>query len=145
MDADIKRVDAKLSNEKFVANAPEELVEEEKEKREAAVERKTRIRGAGAAKTRSSALRSPTLDQASQYLAARLCKMVRSRYWMVLENQKLARRPSCRSLKRLHGAIRYPAGRPGTNLAAGIGRDKIGMVFQAHHASAIPLGADNSR
>jgi valyl-tRNA synthetase len=42
-DADIKRVDAKLSNEKFVANAPEELVEEEKEKREAAVERKTRI------------------------------------------------------------------------------------------------------
>jgi valyl-tRNA synthetase len=42
-DADIKRVDAKLSNEKFVANAPEELVEEEKEKREAAVERKARI------------------------------------------------------------------------------------------------------
>ena len=27
-DADIKRVDAKLGNEKFVANAPEELVEE---------------------------------------------------------------------------------------------------------------------
>jgi len=43
VDADIKRVDAKLSNEKFVANAPEELVEEEKEKREAAVERKARI------------------------------------------------------------------------------------------------------
>jgi valyl-tRNA synthetase len=42
-DADIKRVDAKLSNEKFVANAPEEIVEEEKEKREAAVERKARI------------------------------------------------------------------------------------------------------
>ena len=42
-DADIKRVDAKLSNEKFVANAPEELVEEEKEKREAAVERKAKI------------------------------------------------------------------------------------------------------
>jgi len=42
-DADIKRVDAKLSNEKFVANAPEELVEEEKEKREAALERKARI------------------------------------------------------------------------------------------------------
>src|SRR5206468_1847705 len=35
-DADIKRVDAKLGNEKFVANAPEEIVEEEKEKREAA-------------------------------------------------------------------------------------------------------------
>jgi valyl-tRNA synthetase len=42
-DADIRRVDAKLSNEKFVANAPEELVEEEKEKREAALERKAKI------------------------------------------------------------------------------------------------------
>src|SRR5499427_9407015 len=45
-DADINRVDAKLSNEKFVANAPEELVEEEKEKREAAVARKTKIQEA---------------------------------------------------------------------------------------------------
>jgi valyl-tRNA synthetase len=42
-DADIKRVDAKLGNEKFVANAPEEIVEEEKEKREAAAARKTKI------------------------------------------------------------------------------------------------------
>ncbi|WP_375782985.1 valine--tRNA ligase [Bradyrhizobium sp. Pha-3] len=42
-DADIKRVDAKLSNEKFVANAPEELVEEEKEKRTAAQERRAKI------------------------------------------------------------------------------------------------------
>ena len=42
-EADIKRVDAKLSNEKFVANAPEEIVEEEKEKREAAVARKEKI------------------------------------------------------------------------------------------------------
>jgi valyl-tRNA synthetase len=42
-DADIKRVDAKLANEKFVANAPEEVVEEEKDKREAAVARKTKI------------------------------------------------------------------------------------------------------
>ena len=42
-DADIKRVDAKLANEKFVANAPEEIVEEEKEKREAAVTRKAKI------------------------------------------------------------------------------------------------------
>jgi valyl-tRNA synthetase len=42
-DADIKRVDAKLSNEKFVANAREEVVEEEKEKREAAVARKEKI------------------------------------------------------------------------------------------------------
>ena len=42
-DADIKRVDAKLGNEKFVANAPDEIVEEEKEKRDAAVARKSRI------------------------------------------------------------------------------------------------------
>jgi valyl-tRNA synthetase len=42
-DADIKRVDAKLANEKFVANAPEEIVEEEKEKREAAAARKAKI------------------------------------------------------------------------------------------------------
>jgi valyl-tRNA synthetase len=42
-EADVKRVDAKLGNEKFVANAPEEIVEEEKEKREAAVARKAKI------------------------------------------------------------------------------------------------------
>jgi valyl-tRNA synthetase len=42
-EADIKRVDAKLGNEKFVANAPDEIVEEEKEKREAAEARKARI------------------------------------------------------------------------------------------------------
>jgi valyl-tRNA synthetase len=42
-EADIKRVDSKLANEKFVANAPEEIVEEEKEKREAAVARKAKI------------------------------------------------------------------------------------------------------
>jgi valyl-tRNA synthetase len=42
-DADIKRVDAKLSNEKFVANAKEEIVEEEREKRETAVTRKANI------------------------------------------------------------------------------------------------------
>jgi valyl-tRNA synthetase len=42
-EADIRRVDAKLANEKFVANAPEEIVEEEKEKRDAAVARKARI------------------------------------------------------------------------------------------------------
>jgi valyl-tRNA synthetase len=42
-EADIKRVDAKLANEKFVANAPEEIVEEEKEKREAAVARKAKF------------------------------------------------------------------------------------------------------
>jgi valyl-tRNA synthetase len=42
-EADIKRVDAKLGNEKFVANAPEEIVEEEKEKRDAAMARKAKI------------------------------------------------------------------------------------------------------
>jgi len=42
-EADIKRVDAKLTNEKFVANAPEDIVEEEKEKREAAVARKAML------------------------------------------------------------------------------------------------------
>ncbi len=42
-EADIKRVDAKLSNEKFVANAPEEIVEDEKEKREEAIARKAKI------------------------------------------------------------------------------------------------------
>jgi valyl-tRNA synthetase len=42
-EADIKRVDAKLANEKFIANAPEEIVEEEKEKREAAAARKAKI------------------------------------------------------------------------------------------------------
>jgi valyl-tRNA synthetase len=45
-EADIKRVDAKLGNEKFVANAPEEIVEEEKEKRDAAEARKSKILGA---------------------------------------------------------------------------------------------------
>jgi valyl-tRNA synthetase len=45
-DADIKRAEAKLSNEKFVANAKEEVVEEEREKREAAVARKAKIREA---------------------------------------------------------------------------------------------------
>jgi valyl-tRNA synthetase len=42
-DADIARVDAKLSNANFVARAPEEVVEEEKEKREEAVARKAKI------------------------------------------------------------------------------------------------------
>jgi valyl-tRNA synthetase len=45
-DGDIKRVDAKLGNEKFVANAPEEIVEEEKEKRDAAVARKVKLQEA---------------------------------------------------------------------------------------------------
>ncbi len=42
-EADIKRVDAKLANEKFVANAKEEVVEEEREKRGEAMARKAKI------------------------------------------------------------------------------------------------------
>jgi valyl-tRNA synthetase len=42
-DADIARVDAKLGNPNFVARAPEEVVEEEKEKREEALTRKAKI------------------------------------------------------------------------------------------------------
>jgi valyl-tRNA synthetase len=42
-DADIARVDAKLGNANFVARAPEEVVEEEKDKREEAQARKAKI------------------------------------------------------------------------------------------------------
>jgi valyl-tRNA synthetase len=42
-DADIARVDAKLGNANFVSRAPEEVVEEEKEKREEAQARKAKI------------------------------------------------------------------------------------------------------
>jgi valyl-tRNA synthetase len=42
-DADIARVDAKLNNPNFMARAPEEVVDEEKEKREEAVGRKAKI------------------------------------------------------------------------------------------------------
>jgi valyl-tRNA synthetase len=42
-DADIDRVDLKLANESFVANAPEEIVEDEKDKREAAIVRKAKF------------------------------------------------------------------------------------------------------
>jgi valyl-tRNA synthetase len=42
-DADIKRVDAKLTNVRFIANAPEEVVEEEREKRAEAIVRKEKI------------------------------------------------------------------------------------------------------
>jgi valyl-tRNA synthetase len=42
-DADIARVDAKLNNANFVARAPEEVVEEEKEKRDEAQARKAKI------------------------------------------------------------------------------------------------------
>jgi valyl-tRNA synthetase len=42
-EADIARVDAKLNNANFVARAPEEVVEEEKEKRDEARARKAKI------------------------------------------------------------------------------------------------------
>jgi valyl-tRNA synthetase len=42
-DADIARVDGKLNNANFVARAPEEVVEEEREKREEALARKAKI------------------------------------------------------------------------------------------------------
>jgi len=42
-EADIARVDAKLGNANFIARAPEEVVEEEKEKREEAQARKAKI------------------------------------------------------------------------------------------------------
>jgi len=42
-DADIARVDAKLGNEKFVANAPEEVIDEQREKRDEAEARKAKI------------------------------------------------------------------------------------------------------
>jgi valyl-tRNA synthetase len=42
-DADIARVDAKLGNPNFVSRAPEDVVEEEKEKREEAQARKAKI------------------------------------------------------------------------------------------------------
>jgi valyl-tRNA synthetase len=42
-DADIDRVESKLADQNFVANAPEEIVEDEKEKREAAVARKAKF------------------------------------------------------------------------------------------------------
>jgi valyl-tRNA synthetase len=42
-EADIKRVDAKLGNADFVARAPEEVIDEQREKREEAEARKTKI------------------------------------------------------------------------------------------------------
>jgi valyl-tRNA synthetase len=41
--SDIQRVDQKLNNPKFVANAAEEVVEGEKEKREEAESRRVKI------------------------------------------------------------------------------------------------------
>lgn len=46
LDADIARIDAKLANADFIARAPEEVVEEQKERREAALLRQGKIREA---------------------------------------------------------------------------------------------------
>jgi valyl-tRNA synthetase len=43
VDADIKRVDAKLGNPEFVRKAPEEIIEGEKERREEAESRRTKL------------------------------------------------------------------------------------------------------
>ena len=43
VDADIKRVDAKLGNANFVANAPEEIIEQEHERRAEAQGRRAKI------------------------------------------------------------------------------------------------------
>ncbi len=43
VEADIKRVDAKLANADFMARAPEEVVDGEREKREEALARKEKI------------------------------------------------------------------------------------------------------
>jgi valyl-tRNA synthetase len=43
VDADIKRVDAKLGNADFMKRAPEEVVEGEREKREEAEDRRAKI------------------------------------------------------------------------------------------------------
>ncbi|MEI8146487.1 MAG: class I tRNA ligase family protein, partial [Alphaproteobacteria bacterium] len=45
-DGDIARCDAKLTNERFIANAAEEIVEEQREKREEAVARKIKVEAA---------------------------------------------------------------------------------------------------
>jgi valyl-tRNA synthetase len=42
-DGDIKRVDAKLGNADFMARAPEDVVEEQREKRDEAVDRRNKI------------------------------------------------------------------------------------------------------
>ncbi|UYO00062.1 MAG: valine--tRNA ligase [Devosia sp.] len=46
LDGEIAQVDKKLGNEQFVSKAPEEVIEEQKSRREAAVDRRTRIAAA---------------------------------------------------------------------------------------------------
>src|SRR5690554_3121777 len=43
LDGEVAQIDKKLGNEQFVAKAPEEVIEEQKARREAAVERRTHI------------------------------------------------------------------------------------------------------
>ncbi len=43
LDAEISQIDKKLGNEQFVSKAPEEVIEEQKARRDAATERRTRI------------------------------------------------------------------------------------------------------
>jgi valyl-tRNA synthetase len=43
LDAEVAQIDKKLGNEQFVAKAPEEVIEEQKARRQAAVERRDRI------------------------------------------------------------------------------------------------------
>ena len=70
-EADIKRVDAKLGNADFVARAPEEVVEGEREKREEAEDRRAQDRrGAGAAQGRGVSPRRPSTGTA---VPARCC------------------------------------------------------------------------
>jgi valyl-tRNA synthetase len=46
LDQEVARIDAKLGNESFVARAPEEVVEAEREKREEYLNRKAKVRAA---------------------------------------------------------------------------------------------------
>ncbi|MCP8882118.1 valine--tRNA ligase [Devosia sp. XJ19-1] len=43
LDSEVTQVDKKLGNEQFVSKAPEEVIEEQKARREAAIERRTKI------------------------------------------------------------------------------------------------------
>jgi valyl-tRNA synthetase len=43
LDAEVSQIDKKLGNEQFVAKAPEEVIDEQKARRQAAAERRSRI------------------------------------------------------------------------------------------------------
>jgi len=46
IDADIKKIDAKLGNDKFVQNAPEEVIAEQKSRKEIALGKREKLAGA---------------------------------------------------------------------------------------------------